>query len=204
MTMIRPRLVLLMGCVGAGKTAWKRCNFDRLPGLIFDLESLAGGFGNPTRLTPRRIAAKILEDGRREAIEGGQPFGIECDADAARHIEAARLAGYRIEGIYIGTESAEINVARNERLALTDPVRHRDPHQVRTAWYESLSRLARLAPEFDRLEFLDNSGDDPPGRPRPVEQCRLEHGRLVSTRNPADLAAWCATWLATHAPENDR
>ena len=41
-----PVFTIVMGCDGAGKSAWKRANYDRLPEHYFDQDSIAGGFGD--------------------------------------------------------------------------------------------------------------------------------------------------------------
>ena len=42
----RPLFVIVMGCNGAGKSAWKRANYERLPERFFDQDSIAGGIGD--------------------------------------------------------------------------------------------------------------------------------------------------------------
>ena len=42
----RPVFTVVLGCAGAGKTAWKRDNWDRLPDCCFDHDSFAGGVGD--------------------------------------------------------------------------------------------------------------------------------------------------------------
>ena len=39
----RPVFTIVMGCNGAGKSAWKRDNYDRLPQQYFYQDSIAGG-----------------------------------------------------------------------------------------------------------------------------------------------------------------
>lgn len=200
--MSRPVFVQLLGAPGAGKTAWKRANAERLPGPVFDPFGLAGGIGAWTSDEAIQRACAIREGEVAALVEAGERFALEqdCPAQASRF----RAAGYRVEGIYLGTEDPEINVQRIERRVLTRTGRPVDPDLVRSQWRESLDRLAAAAWQFDNLELLDNSADDPPGRPRPVEQCGLERGRVVSRLDPGDMAEWCAGWLADRAQITER
>ena len=89
-----------------------------------------------------------------------------------------------------------INAERIEWAMLRNLCRRLDPARVPEQRLDSLSNLAQTVEQFDRLQSLDNSRDDPPGRPRPVEQCRLGRGRVVERLASAEMAAWCAAWLA--------
>ena len=42
----RPVFIIVMGCNGTGKSAWKRGNYDRLPDRFLDQDSIAGGIGD--------------------------------------------------------------------------------------------------------------------------------------------------------------
>ena len=50
----RPVFTIVMGCNGAGKSAWKRENYDRLPNPYLDQDSIAGGVGEGVALLRRR------------------------------------------------------------------------------------------------------------------------------------------------------
>ena len=110
-------------------------------------------------------------------------------------VERVRQAGYRVEGIYLGTESPAINVARIEKRVLENTGHRVDPERVPERYRWSLSNLRRRVAEFDQLEVLDNSRDDVLGIPDPTELCCLEKGRLVSSVESNDMPAWCADLL---------
>ena len=76
----RPVFTIVMGCDGAGKSAWKRKNYDLLPSRYFDQDSFAGGIGDwnsPEARARTRvyIDAQIEESilGRLEGHLAGAP-----------------------------------------------------------------------------------------------------------------------------------
>ena len=194
----RPVFMIVMGCNGAGKTAWKRANPDQLPLRYFDQDSIAGGIGHWNTEDSRIRTAEHVESEIRKAIGERVSYGIESTYSGRpgrQRVEQAKRAGYRIEGIYLGTNAPEINVERIESRVLARTGHHIDPALVPERYRWSLSNLRQTADQFDQLLLLDNSRDDPPGDPRPVEQCCLESGKVVSRLGDRDMAEWCNVWL---------
>ncbi|MDE0272460.1 MAG: zeta toxin family protein [Gammaproteobacteria bacterium] len=188
----------MMGCNGVGKSAWKRANYDLLPSRYFDLDSIAGGIGDWNSEDARRRTATIAEVEIQNAIAERVSYGIESTYSGRpgrERVEQAKRAGYRVEGIYLGTESPEVNVARIERRVSGNTGRQVDPKLVRERYRWSLSNLRRTVEQFDQLEVLDNSLDGLRGIPNPVEQCCLKGGKVVSRLADRDTAAWCKIWL---------
>ena len=194
----RPVFTIVMGCNGAGKSAWKRAHYDLLPDRYFDQDSIAGGIGDWDSEDARRRTGDIVEAEIAKAIRERLSYGIESTYSGRpgrARVEQARQAGYRIEGIYLGTEFPDINIARIEQRVL-DHTGHRvDPKLVPQRYRFSLSNLRRTVERFDQLEVFDNSPDHPLAIPDPVEQCCLEGGRTVSRLRESDMANWCHGWL---------
>ena len=194
----RPVFTIVMGCNGAGKSAWKRSNYDLLPDRYFDQDSIAGGIGDWDSDHSRLRTARIVEAEIAQAIAERESFGIESTYSGRPGRERAaqaKRAGYRVEGIYIGTESPDINIERIVRRVLERTGHRVDPKVVPTRYRYSLSNLQRTVAQFDQLEVLDNSSDWPLGIPDPVEQCSLERGEVTSRIEDGDMAEWCKGWL---------
>lgn len=194
----RPVFTIVMGCNGSGKSAWKRANYDRLPDRYFDQDSIAGGIGDWDSEHARDRTRRYVDEEVGAAIQARLSFGIESTYSGRpgrEMVERVRSADYRIEGIYIGTDSPEINVARIERRVLEHTGHRVDPERVPERYRYSLSNLRRTVGHFDQLEVLDNSRDDALGLPQTVEQCVLERGALVSRLRANEIAPWCETWL---------
>ncbi len=194
----RPVFTIVMGCNGAGKSAWKRANYDLLPDLYIDQDSIAGGFGDWNREPARVRTAGIVKGQIDEAVKSSKSFGMESTYSGrpGRELVARmKLAGYRIEGIYFGTESPEINLARIERRVLEKTGHKVDPELVPERHRYSLANLRKTVAEFDQLEVFDNSRDALLGIPDPIEQCCIEGGEITSRLGERDMAPWCITWL---------
>lgn len=193
----RPVFTIVMGCNGAGKSAWKRGHYDLLPERYFDQDSVAGGIGDWNSESARARTRAIVDAEVAEAMAGRLDFGIESTYSGRpgrEMVDRVRRAGYRIEGVYIGTAEPAINIERIARR-VRDNTGHRvDPARIPERYRYSLSNLRRTAEVFDELVMVDNSAHDERGVSRPVEQCVLERGAVVKQTSP--MAAWCKAWLA--------
>lgn len=194
----RPVFTIVMGCNGVGKTAWKRCNRDRLPIPYFDQDSIAGGIGDWDSDVSRRRTRELVDAEILAAIKGRISYGIESTYSGnpgVFRVNQAIRAGYRIEGVYLGTSSPEINIRRINQRVLSQTGHKVDPARIPERYRYSLSNLRRTAGEFDELTILDNSNDDTLGIPDPIEQCFLERGEIRSKLPDEELATWAASWL---------
>jgi hypothetical protein len=108
-------------------------------------------------------------------------------------VERAKKAGYRIEGVYIGTESPEINAERIHHRVDTNTGHVIDVDTLPQRYRSSLSNLQKTAEQFDALEIVDNSEHNAKRIPQPADQLVLESGRVTSRAK--SLKPWCETWL---------
>ena len=194
----RPVFTIVMGCSGVGKSAWKRHNRDQLPERYFDRDSLAGGIGDWNSESARRRARTLVDAEILSAIEAGTSYGMENTCPGSHGVERlcqAIEAGYRVEGIYLGTASPAINVERIHRRVLRGTGRRVDPALVPERYKLSLFDLRRAAARFDQLRVLDNSRHDPMGIPAPVEQCFLERGDIIRKLPEPEMMPWCQAWV---------
>ena len=104
-----------------------------------------------------------------------------------------KRAGYRVEAVYIGTESPEINVERVEHRVASRTGHRADVEKLPEDHAVSLSDLREVLDQFDGLEIIDNSAHHVGRRPRPVDQIYMEKG--VVTWEAETLKQWCAAWL---------
>lgn len=192
----RPVFTVVMGCNGAGKSAWKRLHYDVLPTVYFDQDSIAGGIGDwngeDARLRTRQYVDREIE----RCFEERLCFGIESTFSGRPEPEIVKRAmreGYRIEGLYLGTEQPECNIRRIQRRVDQGTGHSVDSKLVPERYKWSLSNLRRNVECFDQLELVDNSKEDELGMPQPIEQCVLEKGKVVSKQE--QLADWCRSWL---------
>ena len=192
----RPVFTIVMGCNGAGKSAWKRDNYDRLPARYFDQDSVAGGIGDWNSEEAHERTRQIVDAEVAKAIEGRNDFGIESTYSGTpgrAMVKRAKEVGYRIEGVYIGTDSPEINAERIRYRVSANTGHHVDLDRLPQRHGFSLSNLRKTAEQFDTLEIMDNSSHRPNRIPEPTEQLVLERGTVTSRAK--DLRPWCEKWL---------
>ena len=192
----RPVFTIVMGCDGVGKSAWKRKNYDLLPDRYYDQDSVAGGLGDWNSEEARARTRVIVDAQIDESISERLNFGIESTYSGLPGrdmVERVIRVGYRVEGLYFGTDDPRINIERIEYRVFAGTGHAVDRARIPDRWKYSLSNLRRTAERFDLLRLFDNSEHDDFHLPRPIEQCRLERGRV--SWEVADPAPWCATWL---------
>ena len=191
----RPVFTIVMGCNGSGKSAWKRANQDRLPERYFDKDSVADGIGGWDTESARERTDAYVNAEIDKALVERRDFGIESTYSGRPGrtlVERAQEAGYRIEGIYIGTATPEINVERIARRVESRTGHWVDPLRVPERYRYSLHNLRRTAEVFDELTIVDNSADTERGIPDPRTELVLEKGRVGYQAD--DPPAWVAEW----------
>ena len=192
----RPKLVLVMGCNGCGKSAWKRANYDRLPERYFDQDSIAGGIGDWNDAGARARTRGYVEAWVEECFAGELDFGFETTFSGQRGLlDRALGEGCRVEGYYIGTASPEINARRIDYRVLSNTGHLVDPRRLPERYRWSLSNLRRRLDDFDVLEVVDNSEETVDRIPDPVLQFASERGEMKTCLAEEGMAAWCSELL---------
>ena len=187
----RPVLTLVMGCDGAGKTAWRDWNREQLPGHYFDVDILAGGIGDRNSRETRGRALEYVNAEIDKVITARLDFGTETSYAGDRGPDTVRQMlehGYRIDGIYIGTETPEINIERVAHRVRSLTGHHVDAERIRERHPLSLQNLRKDAAKFDRLVVLDNSVHHEDRRPRPTTQCILDEKGQAQEEDEPDAA----------------
>ena len=182
----RPKLVIVMGCNGAGKSAWKRANYDRLPARYFDQDSIAGGIGDWNEEEARARTREYVDGEVDKSFAARQDFGYESTFAGVPGPALVRRAigeGYRVEGYFIGTDDWETNARRIEHRVITNTGHHVDPARLEDRYRYALSNLRRHLEEFDLLEVVDNTWPALEGIPEPRVQFVVEKGRGVGDKD---------------------
>lgn len=201
----RPKVVIVMGCDGSGKTAWKRANYDRLPAKYFDQDSIAGGIGDWNDAGARQRTREYVDAEMAKCFAGRESFGTEgtCSGQPGPPLVArAKAKDYRVEGYYIGTSSPDVNVRRIDERVLTNTGHYVDPKEIPGRYRWSLSNLRKGLGDFDLVEVVDNSDTTIDRIPDPRIQFVAERGTIVERLADAEMAGWCVDLL--HQRELDR
>ena len=192
----RPVFTIVMGCNGVGKSAWKRKNYDLLPARYYDQDSVAGGLGDWNSEEARARTRVIVDAQIDESIRKRLDFGMESTYSGLpgrEMVDRVIRAGYRVEGLFLGTTDPAINIERIEHRVLVGTGHEVDRNRIPTRWKYALSNLGRTAERFDLLRIFDNSDHDELRLATPVEQCRLQRGRV--TWRATEPREWCSEWL---------
>ena len=214
-------LTLFMGPPGAGKTTLRYLERPRLPCWFYDLKVLANGFGRPEGLRWKpageigdedaaTIRARLaLKEQITSDLDSWKSFGVE-DLDIEDPwltiIGHARVAGYRVNGVYIDTQKAETIHNRTSRSEETGRLEAVTLEELTARQRAARKRVARNAPRFDSLLLMDNSRELNTGSEtqKPERVAHVVNGALRwRTESPPP---WSASLLAdaacaTHALE---
>jgi len=193
-----PRLVIVMGCDGCGKTVWKRANHGRLPDKYFDQDSIAGGIGDWNDPGARERTRMYVDAQIEACFAARESFGAES-AFSGRPgpalIARAKAEGYRIEGYYIGTESPAVNARRIDERVLSHTGHYVDPKEIPGRYRWSLSNLRKALGDFDLVEVVDNTADAVDRIPEPKMQFVTERDQVTMQLPPDEMAPWCREFL---------
>ena len=159
--MNRPRLVVVIGANGAGKTTWGRHHRRRLPLEFYNADVIAEGFGDAN--SPElQMRARTLVDGQvAERLRLGDSFGFESTWSGRSRpamVRDARARGYKAHGIFLGTAHAGLNIARVRRRVLEGG--HRVPEsEIVRRWTAAFENLLAMWDVFDHIHVLDSSSE---------------------------------------------
>ena len=182
--------------VGAGLGACGADRREQSPDRLWVVLIRAGGVDVEEQLLVDVVAGEGQGLVDRQGHRDPSGFGTEstCPGGPGRQlVERATRAGYRVEGVYIGTESAAINVERVEHRVASRTGHQADVAKLPEDWAASMSALREVLDQLDELEILDNSAHHADRRPRPVDQVYIENGLV--TWEAETLRTWCARWL---------
>ena len=194
----RPKVVIVMGCNGSGKTAWKRANYDRLPAKYFDQDSIAGGIGDWNDAGARQRTREYVDAEMAKCFRARESFGTESTFSGRPGpalVARAKAEDYRVEGYYIGTSSPDVNVRRIDERVLANTGHYVDPKEIPGRYRWSLSNLRRGLSDFDLVEVVDNSHTTIDRIPDPRIQFVAERGTIIEQLADPEMAAWCIDLL---------
>jgi predicted ABC-type ATPase len=159
----RPTLTVIAGANGSGKTTltgWNSDVFRAIP--ILDPDAIAKQL-QPTSTAAFPIAAarQVLASAK-EHIGKHESFAVETTLAGKHYLQMmvdARIRGFEVVLVYIGTEDVEINLARirNRVLAGGHDVPESD---VRRRYQRSFKSLVIAIERADHTILFDNSTEE--------------------------------------------
>ena len=109
------RLTVVIGANGAGKTTWARKHRETLPKPFYNADSIAEGLGDANDAALQRAARKLVDERIERDLGEGNTFGFESTYSGRSRPDIVRTAkrlGYTTRAIFLGTETAAINIRR--------------------------------------------------------------------------------------------
>ena len=131
--MNEPKLPIIIGANGAGKTTWTRKHRDELPQRFYNADSIAEGLGSANDPALQREARRLVDEQIERDLAQRRDFGFESTYSGQSRpniVRKAKRAGYRTSAVFIGTESSGINIER-VRIRVEEGGHHVDENEVR-------------------------------------------------------------------------
>jgi predicted ABC-type ATPase len=158
----QPRLTLVAGANGSGKTTLTSDErfFREIP--LLDPDSIARTLQSSVPSTFPIAAARHVLKSTKEHINRGESFAVETTLAGKHYLQMmvdARIHGFEIVLVYIGTENVEINLARirNRVLAGGHDVPESD---VRRRYQRSFENFPTAIERADHTILFDNSTEE--------------------------------------------
>jgi predicted ABC-type ATPase len=159
----RPRLTIIAGANGSGKTTltgWNSDVFRAIP--ILDPDAIAKALQPTSPAAFPIAAARQVLASAKEHISRGESFAVETTLAGKHYLQMmvdARIRGFEVVLVYIGTENVEINLARirNRVFAGGHDVPESD---VRRRYQRSFRNLPLAIGRADHTILFDNSAEE--------------------------------------------
>lgn len=200
MSALRPRLVVVAGPNGSGKTSITHQLHDLRHKWMVGCDYI-----NPDDIAERELngwndqasiltAARLATERREACLREGRDFAFETVFSTQEKLDflfRAHQAGFFIRLFFVGTDSPTINAKRVAARYLQGG--HVVPiDKIVTRYARSMANAGEAATFVDRAYFYDNSTDVAPGEePDWVPLFRTVEGRLVA-KYPRPEHAWAA------------
>lgn len=176
--MARPRLLVLAGVNGAGKSSIGGGTLTRAGGVWFNPDDFARVLLTGQEYTQVQANIEAWQEGMRrldKALAGGHDHAFETTLGGntvpARLVEAEKT--HDLMMWFCGLDSPERHLARI-RLRVSQGGHDIPETKVRERYESSIRNLLRLLPHLSQLRVYDNSVDAAPGTPVPTPRLLLQ------------------------------
>lgn len=158
-----PRLTIIAGANGCGKTTltrWDWKTFASIP--ILDPDAIGKTLQSTVPSTFPIASARHVLNAARQHVSRAESFAIETTLSGHTYLRMmvhARIRGFEVVLVYIGTVNVEINLARIRNRVLAGG--HDVPEiDVRRRYKRSFENLPTAIQRADHTILFDNSTDE--------------------------------------------
>ena len=155
-----PKLTVVIGANGAGKTTWCRRNPNRLPEHFYNADSIAQGLGGWNNPQKQSEARQLVDTKIQAHLDKNESFGFESTYSGKSRpaiVENAARRGYTVEAVFIGTTNPQINVERVKKRTTAGTGHDVPTEEITRRWQASQENLIKTARSIAKIEILDNS-----------------------------------------------
>lgn len=176
--MARPRMIVVAGPPGSGKTRYFPVTAFGID--AFNIDDRCAQILGSYRAIPREVRRAVAQECERfvrDHLENGQSFAVETTLRSGAAMEQAELAGskgFATEMRFVATDSITENVARVIQRAQAGG-HGASEREIRAIHVASISNLRKAIAIFERIRVYDSTARWEP--PRLVAVAR--GGRLV-------------------------
>jgi len=176
--MARPRMIVVAGPPGSGKTRSFPVSAFGVDG--FNIDDRCAQILGSYRAIPRDVRRAVAKECERfvlDHIERGRSFAVETTLRTTAAIDQAMLArrsGFLADMLFVATDSIDENIARVIQRAQAGG-HGASEREIRAIHHASIANLAAAIESFDRVRIYDSTIRWSP--PRVVAVARA--GRVV-------------------------
>ena len=193
-----PKLTIVIGANGAGKSTWcDQHRARRLPADFYNADSIAQGLGSWNSPRKQRTAREVVDHNIERHLAERSDFGFESTYSGSSRPDIVRRAKQAGSSSMIEAISSwdRFRPEIGRQFAWRWELRHtngprRAKKEIHRRWKAAQDNLATTAEHIDLIELLDNSGET---RRSAV---RIKNGRI--TDRGSRVPKWAAE-LATRA-----
>lgn len=154
-----PKLKVVIGANGAGKSTWCRAHRSELPRPFYNADSIAEGLGDWNSTDLQREARKLVDKKIEERLKNNEDFGFESTYSGKSRpniIRKAAAQGYSIHAVFIGTSRPETNIERVKNRVAANTGHDVPEGEVKRRWVSAQNNLTETAEYFNTIEIIDN------------------------------------------------
>ncbi len=158
-----PKLTVVIGSNGAGKSTWCKKHRETLPEHFYNPDSIAEGIGDWNKRSKQREAGEFVSRRTKEHLEKKESFGLEttyAGRSRPQMVKRAKMLGYQVHAIFIGTRNPEINVRRVAARVRNQTGHNVNRDEIRRRWSTTQENLVATKKSIDKIDLLDNSAKD--------------------------------------------
>ena len=155
-----PKLTIVIGANGAGKTTWCREERSRLPKHFYNADSIAEGLGDWNSPTQQRQSRRLVDKAVERHLAENEDFGFESTYSGNSRpmiVRNAASRGYEVEAVFVGTNTPAINIDRVKARVDAGTGHDVPDSEIRRRWSTAQRNLAETAPFINTIHLYDNS-----------------------------------------------